>query len=91
MFIIEFFLFTGTPEYLAPEIILSQGYNHSVDWWSLGVLMYEMAAGFPPFFAKDHMKLYERIISGKYACPPHFTKGLKDLLTNILQVDRSKR
>lgn len=85
------FFLAGTPEYLAPEIILSQGYNFSVDWWSLGVLIYEMASGFPPFYAKDHMKLYERIISGKYTCPPHFTKNLKDLLSNILQVERSKR
>ncbi|XP_014321257.1 LOW QUALITY PROTEIN: cAMP-dependent protein kinase catalytic subunit alpha [Myotis lucifugus] len=37
----------GTPEYLAPEIILSKGYNKAVDWWALGVLIYEMAAGFP--------------------------------------------
>ncbi|XP_057662661.1 cAMP-dependent protein kinase catalytic subunit 1-like [Diorhabda carinulata] len=81
----------GTPEYLAPEIILSQGYNYSVDWWSLGILIYEMCAGFPPFFAKDHMKLYEKIVSGKFSCPPHFSRAAKDLVTNILQVDRSKR
>ncbi|XP_072383949.1 cAMP-dependent protein kinase catalytic subunit 1-like [Diabrotica undecimpunctata] len=81
----------GTPEYLAPEIILSQGYNFSVDWWSLGVLIYEMCAGFPPFYAKDHMKLYERIVTGKFTCPPHFSRAVKDLVINILQVDRSKR
>ncbi|XP_023029617.1 cAMP-dependent protein kinase catalytic subunit beta [Leptinotarsa decemlineata] len=81
----------GTPEYLAPEIILSQGYTFTVDWWSLGILIYEMAAGFPPFFARDHMKLYEKIVAGKFACPPHFSKPLKDLMVNILQVDRSKR
>ena len=39
----------GTPEYLAPEIILSKGYNRAVDWWALGVLIYEMVAGYPPF------------------------------------------
>lgn len=39
----------GTPEYLAPEIILSKGYNKAVDWWALGVLVFEMAAGYPPF------------------------------------------
>uniref|UniRef100_A0A0K8TZK8 cAMP-dependent protein kinase n=1 Tax=Bactrocera latifrons TaxID=174628 RepID=A0A0K8TZK8_BACLA len=42
----------GTPEYLAPEIILSKGYNKAVDWWALGVLVYEMAAGYPPFFCR---------------------------------------
>ena len=41
----------GTPEYLAPEIILLMGYNSSVDWWAFGVLLYEMVAGHPPFFA----------------------------------------
>ncbi|XP_030758239.1 cAMP-dependent protein kinase catalytic subunit beta-like [Sitophilus oryzae] len=81
----------GTPEYLAPEIILSQGYNKSVDWWSMGVLIFEMAAGFAPFYAKDPMRLYEKIVSGKYSCPVHFSKSLKDLLSNMLVVDRSKR
>ncbi|CAG9765068.1 unnamed protein product [Ceutorhynchus assimilis] len=81
----------GTPEYLAPEIILSQGYNKSVDYWSYGVLVYEMNAGYAPFFAKDPMRLYEKIVSGKYSCPPFFSKQLKDLLGNMLIVDRSKR
>ena len=55
----------GTPEYLAPEIILSKGYNKAVDWWALGVLMYEMAAGYPPFFADQPIQIYEKIVSGR--------------------------
>ena len=39
----------GTPEYIAPEILLSKGYNKSVDWWALGVLIYEMTAGYAPW------------------------------------------
>lgn len=81
----------GTPEYLAPEIILSQGYNKSVDYWALGVLIYEMNAGFAPFYAKDPMRLYEKIVSGKYSYPSHFSKPLKDLISNLLIVDRTKR
>ncbi|XP_044762284.1 cAMP-dependent protein kinase catalytic subunit 1-like [Coccinella septempunctata] len=81
----------GTPEYLAPEIILSQGYNKSVDWWALGILIFEMAAGYPPFYARDPMKIYEKIVSGKYIPANHFSKSLKDLIQNILQVDRTKR
>ena len=55
----------GTPEYLAPEIILSKGYNKAVDWWALGVLVYEMAAGYPPFFADQPIQIYEKIVSGR--------------------------
>lgn len=84
-------MFSGTPEYLAPEIIMSQGYNKSADWWSLGILIFEMNAGYPPFYAKDPMRIYEKIVSGKYTPPGHFSKALKDLISNILQVDRTKR
>ncbi|XP_028967686.1 cAMP-dependent protein kinase catalytic subunit 1 isoform X1 [Galendromus occidentalis] len=81
----------GTPEYLAPEIILSKGYNKAVDWWALGVLVYEMAAGYPPFFADQPIQIYEKIVSGKVRFPSHFTSDLKDLLKNLLQVDLTKR
>lgn len=81
----------GTPEYLAPEIILSKGYGKSVDWWSLGILIFEMNAGHPPFFASDPMRIYEKIVAGKYRCPAHFTPQLKDLVTHVLQVDVTRR
>jgi len=81
----------GTPEYLAPEIILSKGYNKAVDWWALGVLVYEMAAGYPPFFADQPIQIYEKIVSGKVRFPSHFSSDLKDLLKNLLQVDLTKR
>ncbi|XP_051897855.1 cAMP-dependent protein kinase catalytic subunit alpha-like isoform X4 [Pristis pectinata] len=81
----------GTPEYLAPEIILSKGYNKAVDWWALGVLIYEMSAGYPPFFADQPIQIYEKIVSGKVRFPSHFSTDLKDLLRNLLQVDLTKR
>ncbi|EJD74028.1 AGC/PKA protein kinase [Loa loa] len=81
----------GTPEYLAPEIILSKGYNKAVDWWALGVLIYEMAAGYPPFFADQPIQIYEKIVSGKVKFPSYFSNELKDLLKNLLQVDLTKR
>uniref|UniRef100_A0A8C5A549 cAMP-dependent protein kinase n=1 Tax=Gadus morhua TaxID=8049 RepID=A0A8C5A549_GADMO len=77
--------------YLAPEIILSKGYNKAVDWWALGVLIYEMAAGYPPFFADQPIQIYEKIVSGKVRFPSHFSSDLKDLLRNLLQVDLTKR
>ncbi|KAG6922586.1 cAMP-dependent protein kinase catalytic subunit alpha, partial [Chelydra serpentina] len=81
----------GTPEYLAPEIILSKGYNKAVDWWALGILIYEMVAGYPPFFADQRIEMYEKIVSGKVRFPSHFSSDLKDLLRNLLQVDLTKR
>ena len=46
-------------------IICLQGYNKAVDWWALGVLVYEMAAGYPPFFADQPIQIYEKIVSGR--------------------------
>ncbi|GAA48112.1 cAMP-dependent protein kinase catalytic subunit alpha, partial [Clonorchis sinensis] len=54
----------GTPEYLAPEIIKSKGYTKAVDWWAFGVLVYEMIAGHPPFFADEPIQIYEKIVAG---------------------------
>lgn len=81
----------GTPEYLAPEVILSKGYGKSVDWWSFGVLIYEMNAGYPPFYANDPMRIYEKIVAGKFKYSSHFGDDLRDILKNILQVDLTRR
>ena len=56
-----------TPYHLHHNICCTilQGYNKAVDWWALGVLMYEMAAGYPPFFADQPIQIYEKIVSGK--------------------------
>ena len=81
----------GTPEYLAPEIILSNGYTRSVDWWALGRLIFEMVAGYTPFFADSQLKIYEKIVAGNLRFPAHFSSELKDLLKLLLQVETSKR
>lgn len=47
------------------SFVFFQGYNKAVDWWALGVLIYEMAAGYPPFFADQPIQIYEKIVSGK--------------------------
>ncbi|XP_040169289.1 cAMP-dependent protein kinase catalytic subunit alpha-like [Anopheles arabiensis] len=83
----------GTPEYLAPEIIQAKGYGKSVDWWSYGVLLYEMAAGYSPFYvnSSDQMVLFERICKGKYKFPKSFSTDLCSLVHHLLQTDLSRR
>ena len=54
----------GTPEYLAPEIIQSKGHGRAVDWWALGVLMFEFLTGYPPFYDEDNpMAILRTVIS----------------------------
>merc|ERR1712085_118194 len=55
----------GTPEYLAPEIIQSKGHGKSVDWWALGIIIYEMLAGYPPFYDENPFGIYQKILQGK--------------------------
>ncbi|BFZ53400.1 cAMP-dependent protein kinase catalytic subunit [Savitreella phatthalungensis] len=81
----------GTPDYLAPEVVASKGYNKSVDWWSLGILTYEMLAGHPPFYDANPMKLYENILAGIVRYPPYFEASAKDLLSKLLTADLTKR
>ncbi|CAN0459807.1 unnamed protein product, partial [Scytosiphon promiscuus] len=64
----------GTPDYLAPEIILNEGHDQAVDFWALGVLIFEMMAGVAPFYANDPMATYENILSRKVEPPPSFSK-----------------
>ena len=62
----------GTPEYLAPEIILSKGHDKGVDYWAFGVLIYEMLVGRSPFYSHgtDQVSLFKRIVQVKYSFPP---------------------
>lgn len=81
----------GTPEYLAPEIIQSKGHNKAVDWWALGILIYEMLAGYPPFFDDNPFAIYEKILAGKIDWPRHIDPVAKDLIKKLLVQDRTKR
>lgn len=81
----------GTPEYLAPEIILSKGYAHAVDWWALGVLIYEMRSGHAPFYDPNQMEMYRKIIDGVMAFPPHFKDDEKEIIRSFLTGDLTRR
>eukprot|EP00316_Scyphosphaera_apsteinii_P024636 CAMPEP_0119315718 /NCGR_PEP_ID=MMETSP1333-20130426/36900_1 /TAXON_ID=418940 /ORGANISM="Scyphosphaera apsteinii, Strain RCC1455" /LENGTH=329 /DNA_ID=CAMNT_0007321163 /DNA_START=64 /DNA_END=1053 /DNA_ORIENTATION=- len=81
----------GTPEYLAPEIILSKGHGKAVDWWALGILVYEMLAGYPPFYDEDPLGIYQKILEGKIKFPWHFDRHSKDLVKRLCTADVTKR
>lgn len=81
----------GTPDYLAPEVILNEGHDWAVDYWALGVLIYEMISGSPPFYAEDPMETYEKILSGHVPIPSHFSRGVSDIVKKLLKTHQSKR
>ncbi|KAF2187460.1 Pkinase-domain-containing protein [Zopfia rhizophila CBS 207.26] len=82
----------GTPDYLAPEVVASKGYNKSVDWWSLGILIFEMLCGFTPFWdGGSPMKIYENILKGRVKYPPYIHPDAQDLLQKLITPDLTKR
>ena len=81
----------GTPEYLAPEIILNKGHGKPVDWWTMGVLLYEMLIGIDPFNDEDPMMTYQKIIKGKIIFPNNMDKDAKSLIKHLLTGDTTKR
>jgi len=81
----------GTPEYLAPEIIQSKGHGKAVDWWALGILCFEMLAGYPPFYDENPFGIYQKILQGKVEFPRQFDQKAKDIIKRLLTNAKDKR
>ncbi|KAI8099435.1 kinase-like domain-containing protein [Halteromyces radiatus] len=80
----------GTIEYMAPEILMGLDYDHVVDWWSLGILLYDMLTGSPPF-SGQRKKTMDAILSKKIYLPYYLTSDAKDLLSKLLRKNPNAR
>jgi len=85
----------GTPAYVAPEIVNSESYKKTVDMWSLGVVMYTLLSGFPPFYSEDDQCLLDMIAEGNFTFPKqaweNISEEARDLVSRLLEKDPSKR
>lgn len=87
----------GTPQYLAPEVILRQGYGKAVDWWSMGIILYEFLASIPPFNGNTPDELFANVINGEICWPDdddeivHIPDDAKSLINGLLTHDPLKR
>ena len=82
---------TGTVEYMAPEVIQQQSYGTAVDWWSFGILGFDLLTGASPFRANNDMKIREKILKSKLVLPYFLSPDAKDLLTRLLRKEPKKR
>jgi serum/glucocorticoid-regulated kinase 2 len=85
--------YCGSAEYMAPEMVLRTGHSFSIDYYSLGALLYELVTGLPPYYTKDHQQLQEAIICKEITFPPHIelSPEIKDLLQRLLKKDEKYR
>ena len=83
--------FSGTVEYMAPEVILGAGHGMAVDWWSLGAVGVDLLTGSPPFMGSNVAKIRKRICEQRLSLPYYLGPDAKDLLIRLLRKDPRKR
>ncbi|CAD8062818.1 unnamed protein product [Paramecium sonneborni] len=83
--------FCGSIAYLAPEVLMKRGHSRTVDWYLLGVLLYEMIVGMPPYYHQDREMLFENIKKGVLRIPKSMSEEAKDLIRSLLVRDPSQR
>lgn len=83
----------GTPDYIAPEVILNQPHSFAVDWWSLGIMIYEFIMGIPPFHADSEKETHKNILRGTYEQPDAdgFSFEIIDLISKLLTMNPEQR
>jgi len=81
----------GTPDYLAPEILLGIGHDNPVDWWALGVMLYEFIAGVPPFSGESVEDIFQNILNLRYAFPDDMSPEARDLISKLLVINPDER
>jgi serine/threonine protein kinase len=81
----------GTPEYMAPEILAQQGHGFCVDYWGLGMLVYEMMTGLPPWYTTDRTKLFKRLKGAPLDIPSYFSAASADCVNALLERNPRRR
>lgn len=81
----------GTPEYMAPEVLLQQGHGFCVDYWGIGMLVYEMMTGLPPWYTTDRAKLFRRLKSAPLEIPSFFSEQCANCVSAFLERSPRRR